>query len=119
MTKCIKVDSNHQHPNSKIDRLIHEPSRYTIMSVLYVTNNVDFLFLMHHTRFTGGNLSAHIKKLENSGYISIEKEFLHNKPHTMVYLTESGRLAFEQYRKNMKRAIDTLPHIKVTKSIGK
>lgn len=98
-------------PGATIDRLIHEPSRYTIMAVLYVGESTDFLFLMRHTGFTGGNLSAHIRKLESAGYISIEKEFLNNKPHTIVRLTETGRLAFEQYRKNMKRALEIMPNI--------
>ncbi len=98
-------------PSAEIDRVIHEPSRYAVMAVLYVVESTDFLFLMRHTGFTGGNLSAHIRKLDSAGYISIEKEFLNNKPHTMIHLTESGRLAFEQYRKNMKQALDTLPKL--------
>ena len=105
-----------RQPAAEIDRLIHEPSRYTIMAVLYVVDSADFLFLMRHTRFTGGNLSAHIRKLESSGYISIKKEFLNNKPHTMINLTELGRLAFEHYRKNMKQALDILPDIKSPES---
>ena len=93
----------------KIDRLIHEPSRYTIISILYVLDSADFLFLMRHTGFTGGNLSAHIRTLANSGYISIKKEFLNNKPHTITFLTKEGRQAFEQYRNHMKQALDNLP----------
>ncbi len=111
MEPVIANDENRQ-PASEIDRLIHEPSRYTIMAVLYVVESADFLFLIRHTGFTGGNLSAHTRKLERSGYISIEKEFLDKKPHTTIRLTELGRQAFEQYRKNMKQAIETLPNIK-------
>ena len=56
-----------------------------------------------------GNLSSHLSKLENAGYIVIEKEFLGKKPHTMLHLTDDGRAAFEEYRKNMKQVLDDLP----------
>lgn len=108
-------NKNRQIPE-EIDRIIHEPSRYTIMAALYVTNSTDFLFLMHHTRLTGGNLSAHLRKLEKQGYISIKKEFLGNKPHTIIQLEEKGKLAFKRYRNNMKVTINTLPNIKSTKT---
>ena len=83
------------------------------MSVLYVVESADFLFLMRHAGFTGGNLSAHIRKLESAGYISIQKEFLNNKPHTLTHLTKEGRQAFEQYRNQIKQTIENLPDIKV------
>jgi DNA-binding MarR family transcriptional regulator len=94
-----------------INRLIHEPSRYEILSVLFVVENTDFTFLMRHTGFTGGNLSTHLKKLKDANYIEIKKEFLNNKPHTSISLTGEGRTAFEQYRARMKLALDTLPSI--------
>ena len=94
-----------------INRLIHEPSRYEIMSVLFVVENTDFVFLMRHTGFTGGNLSTHLKKLKDANYIDVRKEFVNNKPHTSISLTTEGRTAFKQYRAQMKRALDTLPAI--------
>jgi len=94
---------------TKIDRLIHEPSRYTLMAYLYVVEVADFLFLIRQTGMTWGNLSAHLSKLEAAGYVVIEKEFLGKKPHTIVRLTEQGRNAFEEYRGNMKRVLDNLP----------
>jgi len=97
--------------SEKINRIIHEPSRYEIMSVLYVIDNTDFIFLMRHTGFTGGNLSTHLKKLKESKYISVHKEFKNNKPHTSISLTEKGKKAFEEYREYMKRALDSLPAI--------
>jgi DNA-binding MarR family transcriptional regulator len=106
----LKSFNNKKRENFKgIDRLIHEPSRYAIMALLYVTGNSDFLFLMSHAELTGGNLSTHLKKLESSGYILIKKKFSHNKPHTGIKLTEAGRSAFEQYRKTMKQLLDRLP----------
>jgi DNA-binding MarR family transcriptional regulator len=98
-----------QEPVNKIDRLIHEPSRYMIMAYLYVVEVADFLFLLRQTGMTWGNLSTHLSKLESAGYLVMEKEFLGKKPHTTVRLTEQGRNAFEEYRGNMKRVLDNLP----------
>jgi len=98
-----------QEPDTKIDKIIHEPSRYTIMAYLYVAEIADFLFLIRQTGMTWGNLSAHLSKLEAAGYVVIEKEFQGKKPHTTVRLTDQGRNAFEEYRRNMKRVLDNLP----------
>jgi DNA-binding transcriptional ArsR family regulator len=92
-----------------IDKLIHEPSRLLILAHLYVVESVDFLFLMHQTEMTAGNLSSHLSKLEDAEYVEIVKEFLDKKPHTMVRLTKIGRDAFNVYRKSMKRIVDNLP----------
>ena len=93
----------------KIDRLIHEPARFSIMAHLYVVESADFLFLMHQTGLTRGNLSSHISKLEAAGYLDVVKEFVGKKPHTMLRLTDEGRAAFRAYRQNMKQALDGLP----------
>jgi DNA-binding MarR family transcriptional regulator len=98
-----------QEHMAKIDKLIHEPSRYTLMAYLYVVEVADFLFLLRQTGMTWGNLSTHLSKLEAAGYVIIEKEFLGKKPHTTVRLTDQGRNAFEEYRGNMKRVLDNLP----------
>jgi DNA-binding transcriptional ArsR family regulator len=98
-----------QEPITKIDRLIHEPSRYMLMAYLYVVEVADFLFLLRQTGMTWGNLSAHLSKLEAAGYVVIEKEFLGKKPHTTVRLSDEGRNAFEKYRGNMKMVLDNLP----------
>ena len=86
-----------------IDKLIHEPARLNIMTRLYVVESADFLFMMRQTGLTFGNLSAHMSKLEEAGYIEIIKEFIGKKPHTMLKLTEKGKQAFDEYRKQMKQ----------------
>jgi DNA-binding MarR family transcriptional regulator len=96
-------------PISNIDRVIHEPSRYMIMAYLYVVDSADFLFLVRQTGMTWGNISAHVSKLEEAGYVIVEKEFLGKKPHTVLKLTDSGRTAFDEYRRNMKQVLDGLP----------
>ncbi|MFC2068455.1 winged helix-turn-helix domain-containing protein [Chloroflexota bacterium] len=95
-----------QEPIANIDRLIHEPSRLTVMAHLYVVESADFLFLVRQTGMTWGNLSVHISKLEAAGYLEVNKEFLGKKPHTVVSLTKKGRAAFEAYRKGMKEVLD-------------
>jgi DNA-binding MarR family transcriptional regulator len=92
-----------------IDRLIHEPSRLTIMMHLYVVESADFQFLQHQTGMTPGNLSSHLRKLEDAGYVEVTKEFLDRTPHTALKLTRKGREAFKEYRRNVKRFIDKLP----------
>ena len=97
-------------PASSIDRLIHEPARYMIMAYLYVVESADFIFLLNQTGLTRGNLSSHISKLEEGGYLQVMKEFVAKKPHTMLRLTDVGRKAFEDYRKSMQQMLDGLPN---------
>jgi DNA-binding transcriptional ArsR family regulator len=93
----------------EIDRLVHEPARLMIMALLYVVESADFTFLMSQTGLTWGNLSSHLSKLEEAGYVEVEKEFKGKKPHTMLHLTEEGRAAFREYRRSMKQVLDDLP----------
>ena len=92
----------------KIDKLIHEPARLSIMAHLYVVESADFLFLMRQTGLTFGNLSSHMTKLEAAGYIEVKKEFKGKKPHTMLLLTKEGRAAFKKYHSNMKSMLGEL-----------
>lgn len=94
---------------TSVDRLIHEPARFNIMAYLFVVQSADFTFLQTQTGLTWGNLSSHINKLETAGYVAVEKEFVGKKPHTMLHLTDKGRVAFNDYRKNMRKALNTLP----------
>ncbi len=91
-----------------VDKLIHEPARLNIMAHLYVVESADFLFIMRQTGLTFGNLSAHMTKLEQAGYLTIIKEFVGKKPHTMLKLTDRGKKAFEGYRIQMKKFYNTL-----------
>ncbi len=93
----------------KIDKVIHEPARLTIMAYLFVVESADFLFLQRQTGLTWGNLSSHISKLESAGYVEVTKEFLNKKPHTALQLTKKGRTAFKEYRQNMKQVFEDLP----------
>ncbi|MFC1866354.1 winged helix-turn-helix domain-containing protein [Chloroflexota bacterium] len=89
-----------------VDRLIHEPARFNIMAYLFVVQSADFTFLQTQTELTWGNLSSHINKLETAGYVAVEREFVGKKPHSMLHLTDKGRIAFRDYRKKMRKALN-------------
>ena len=80
-----------------------------IMAQLYVVQSADFLFLQHQMQMTPGNLSTHLSKLENAGYVEVTKEFVDRKPHTALKLTQKGRSAFKEYRKKVKQFVEKLP----------
>jgi DNA-binding MarR family transcriptional regulator len=80
-----------------------------LLAALYVLDSADFTFLMNLTGVTWGNLSAHISKLEESGYVEVEKSFKGKRPNTMLRLTPEGRAAFQSYRRKMKLLLDGLP----------
>jgi len=92
-----------------IDRLIHEPARLQIVALLYVLESADFVFVSHQTGFSWGNLSAHVTKLEEGGYVKVEKGYKGKRPQTMLSLTAKGRKAFQAYRQSMKQMLDELP----------
>ncbi|MGH9647583.1 MAG: winged helix-turn-helix domain-containing protein [Bryobacteraceae bacterium] len=87
---------------SELDRVIHEPARLTIVALLSRVKEADFLYLLRETGLTKGNLSTHLFRLEEAGYVEIEKTFRGKIPLTIVRLTSEGRAAFEDYRKSMK-----------------
>jgi len=86
---------------SDIDRVIHEPARLQIVALLSGAKEADFVFLQHETGLTKGNLSSHLMKLEEAGYVGIEKTFRGKIPLTIARLTPEGRSAFHGYRKAM------------------
>jgi DNA-binding MarR family transcriptional regulator len=85
----------------ELDRIVHEPARLKILAYLSVVTSADFVFLLSRTGLTWGNLSSHMSKLEEAGYIEVEKTIKDKRPHTMLTLTEKGRAAFDEYRENM------------------
>ncbi len=95
--------------HSEIDRLIHEPARFQVLALLYVIESADFTFIMNQLGLTWGNLSAHITKLEDGGYVAVEKGFKGKRPQTMLSLTREGRKAFQAYRQTMKQMLDEIP----------
>ena len=91
---------------SELNRVIHEPARLTIVAVLSSVKEADFLYLLRETGLTKGNLSTHLIRLEEAGYVEIEKTFRGKIPLTLVRLSPQGRAAFQSYRKSMKDILE-------------
>src|SRR5574342_752631 len=87
---------------AELDRTIHEPARLLIVTILSTVESADFLFLQREAGLTKGNLSAHLSRLEEAGYVKIEKTFKGKLPLTVCSLTKAGRLALEDYRRRMR-----------------
>lgn len=84
-----------------LDRLIHEPARLLIVALLAGVKEADFLWLQRESGLTKGNVSGHLSRLEEAGYVEIEKTYRGKVPLTLLRLTKQGRSAFEAYRKRM------------------
>jgi len=91
---------------TELDRLIHEPARLLIVTILSTVASADFLFLQKETGLTKGNLSAHLSKLEDAGYVNIQKKFKGKLPLTVCKLTAAGAKATTQYRQQMQSFIE-------------
>jgi DNA-binding MarR family transcriptional regulator len=83
---------------TQVDRLIHEPSRLAIIAVLSACESADFNYLLNATDLTKGNLSSHLKKLDEADYIKIKKGFKGNYPYRTYSLTKEGRKRFGEYK---------------------
>ena|SRR5215471_21324162 len=87
---------------SELDPVLNTPVRLAIVSILIKVKQADFNTLMEATQTTQGNMSHQLKRLNNEGYINIEKSFKGNYPLTVCTLTSKGRKAFEKYVEAIK-----------------
>ena len=92
----------HAQEIAQLDRLIHEPARLTIMLILDGVSEADFLYLQREGGFTQGNLSGHLTKLQDAGYVEIEKKFKGKVPLTVCRLTSDGKTAYTRYSERMR-----------------
>ena len=83
--------------DTDLNKLLHEPARLALMTALSSCESADFLFLQRLTGLTKGNLSSHLSKLEEAGFITISKQFVGKIPNTGVALTQPGREAIAQH----------------------
>ena len=88
-----------------LDRVIHEPGRLMIVTLLFAVERADFLYLLHETGMNKGTLSSHIARLEEAGYVAVTKTYRGKVPQTLLCLTGSGRKAFKEYRRKLKNAL--------------
>lgn len=89
-----------------LDPLIHSQLRLAIISMLVTSEKVEFTHIKQETKAAAGNISIQIKKLQEAGYIHVEKTFKNNYPKTMLSITDKGVKAFESYVNQLKKYID-------------
>ena len=80
-----------------LDRVIHEKGRMAIMSLLAAANDLSFTDLRGSLNMTDGNLSVHLRTLQEAGYVSVAKSYRNNRPLTTCSLTAAGKQAFAEY----------------------
>ena len=96
-----------------LNETIHQPTRLRIMTLLVSLPDGDRLaygFIQKTLGLTGGNLTTHLRKLQDAGYLDITKEFQGSKPRTWVQATTTGRQAFAKYLSNLQRALGVRLH---------
>src|SRR5207248_6222783 len=84
-------------PFLQLDRVIHEKGRLAIMSMLAASPELSFTEMRDALAMTDGNITTHIRTLQEAGYVSVTKSFQKNRPHTSYSLTASGKKAFTNY----------------------
>jgi len=89
-------------PILALDRMVHEPARLAILTVLSAAEEVEFLFLQRVTGLSKGNLSSHTQKLEVAGYLETVKAFRGRIPVTSFRITDDGRMALKAYHKQLR-----------------
>lgn len=97
----MKSEFNYQ----QLDDIIHSRIRLAIMAVLVSLDEAEFTFLRDKVNATDGNLSTHLKKLEDAGYVAVNKSFVERKPVSRYLLTLKGRKAFEVYVERLEKLI--------------
>ena len=95
-----------------LDETIHQPTRLRVMTMLVSQpeqGRLAYGFIQKTLGLTGGNLTTHLRKLDEAGYLAINKEFVNSKPRTWVEATSAGRAAFADYLANLERALNWPP----------
>ncbi len=89
----------------QIDDTLHSRIRLAIVAALVSVEQADFNFLKDMVKTTDGNLSTHLRKLEEAGYVSSRKRFVDRKPQTTYKITEKGRRALEEYVSTLEKLL--------------
>ena len=91
-----------------LNEVIHQSTRLRIMTLLVYQSEHDrtaYGFIQKTLKLTGGNLTIHLRKLEQAGFVALSKEFIRDKPRTWVQATDEGRTAYGDYLENLRRAL--------------
>jgi DNA-binding MarR family transcriptional regulator len=90
----------------ELNPLLHSQLRLAIISMLVSSEKVEFTHIKEETKAAAGNISIQIKKLQEAGYIEVEKTFKNNYPKTMLSITDKGVKAFESYVNDLRKYIN-------------
>src|SRR5215472_7920476 len=90
----------------ELDPMLHERGRLAIVSVLAAVEGLTFTELRDSLGMTDGNLSVHLQKLEEKGYVAIDKQFVGRRPQTTCRLSKAGRRAFTQYLDHLQELVE-------------
>lgn len=85
----------------QIDELLHSRIRLAVVSVLARCDEAEFTWIRDTVGTTDGNLTTHYRKLEEAGYITVDKRFIDRKPATFLRLTDAGRMALIAYARHL------------------
>ena len=102
----------------QFDPLVHSRIRLSVLAILVSVDDAEFTFLRDQVRATDGNLGAHLRKLEDGGYVRMSKHFVGRKPHTRYRVTRAGRDAFREYVDNLERLLRAEPEDLEEKAAG-
>jgi DNA-binding transcriptional ArsR family regulator len=91
-----------------LDPVVHGKMRLALLSLLSGVNEAEFTWLREKTGSTDGNLGAHLLKLEEAGYVGVEKKFVARKPVTLYRMTDMGRTALARYVAALKELLGTV-----------
>ena len=89
----------------ELDPVVHGKLRLALLSLLASVEQADFTWLREKTGATDGNLGAQLLKLEEAGYVAVEKKFVQRKPQTIYRMADPGRTALREYVKALKQLL--------------
>lgn len=97
---------NAPHPSQLLDDTVHQRVRLGILAVLAEADQADFGFLKETLDLSDGNLSRHLRVLEDAGFVKIEKGYENRRPRTWVHATKRGRRALADHLAALQQLID-------------
>jgi len=106
--RSLRVEHAAESVSNDLDRVIHERMRLGIISALAANDKLSFSDLKKLLNTTDGNISVHARKLEDAGYVTMEKSFKGRVPLTEYAITKEGKKALERYLNHMEALIKAM-----------
>lgn len=94
------------YDHRRLDEVVHSRIRLAVLSILAAVDDAEFTHLRDQVNTTDGNLSTHLGRLEDAGYVEVEKSFRDRKPVTRYRMTDEGRDAFREYVEHLGAMVD-------------